>query len=165
IKILLSDYTEPCILDNLDEEWMDDIADDELGSAQTAINHRDPSAGTGDGAACLRPRIHIIKNLRDGILAALGEALEILEDIRFFWSLIGLGGEVPADKPVGAVVNVFFDGVPSLLVEPVLFLKLLVHQHQVADFICFAQAKSGGIQGLKDALWIIMSLKIQVHDL
>ena len=144
---------------------MDDIADDEVGSAETAINQRESSGGMGDGSACLRQLIHVIKNLRDGILAALGEALENLEDIRFFWSLIGLGGEVPADKPVGAVVNVFFDGVPSLLVEPVLLLKLLVHQHQVADVICFAQAKSGGVQGLKDALWIIMSLKIQVHDL
>src|SRR5699024_7211499 len=102
--------------DNRHQEWVDHIADDEISPGQATIDSRKAGSSMGESATVLRILKHVIKDLRDAVLASFRESFECLENVGLFGSLAGLRSQIPANEPIGVIVDVLFDRVPAVLI-------------------------------------------------
>lgn len=74
-------------------------------------------------------------------------------------------GEIDADEPVRAIIYSLLDGNPIVVVQPLLLTGWQIHEDKVADLVTLGEADAGGVEGLEDALCVVMVFQVKEHDL
>lgn len=108
---------------------------------------------------------HLGQHVVDVVGACAHPGAELLVEVVLLRGAAESGGE-PVANELGAVeVDVLLHGIPVLLVEPLLLLVRLPHEHEVADHVGLREVEAGGVEALEDELGVVALLELQSHHL
>mgnify|MGYP001940854026 CR=1 FL=1 len=109
--------------------------------------------------------IEVIQNLFRRFPSLGYVRLECLIYVLLLRGTSSLRSQIPTNEGICLKITVLLDRVPAIFVEMRLRRRVMPHQDEVSDLVCFFQLKTCGVQRFKDPLCIVILLQIQVHDL